>query len=154
MQTLNTFSLKQQTLLAFLAASPDDAVDAVRIMKGIFLLSQKARPETLPAEERYEFEPYHYGPCSFAIYDDLRAFESFGLIKTTNKIGESWQRYQVTSQGIETARSSELSPRLWKYIQKLNNYVRSLSFSELLKKFIVNFLNMQRRAFSFIEVLS
>lgn len=124
---------KQQTLLAFLAASADVELDPIRIMKGLFLLAQEAKSSTLAYEDKYEFVPFNYGPCSFEVYRDLDYLRSKCLIKQTRQSAESWFRYSITEDGLRVFASLDLNVHLNKYIRILNEFVRSLSFADLLK---------------------
>jgi hypothetical protein len=46
-------------LLAFKAESDSPALDPIRVQKGMFLVAEEGG---LPAEERYDFTPYSWGP--------------------------------------------------------------------------------------------
>jgi len=101
-------------------------------MKGMFLFAQQAAHEL---GEFYDFEPYHYGPCSFQIYRDLDALEADGLIRRKQPTGQLWSYTEPTSQGVEKA--SELarsaSTNLLNLLVNQRSLVASLSFSALLR---------------------
>ncbi len=126
-------------LLLFIAqpVSEDDkepqAVDPVRIMKGMFYFAVES---SAPMEEKYQFEPYHLGPVSFEIYDDLNHLLSEQLIAAQDVPGETWKRYFPTSQGA--ARAAELKgqahPELLEQLKAQKVKVSSLSFIDLLRR--------------------
>ncbi|MGO9343405.1 MAG: hypothetical protein ACLP6E_12940 [Acidimicrobiales bacterium] len=71
-----------------------DALDPVRIQKGIFLLSERG-----PAQGVYQFRPYNWGPFSPALYGDLDLLCRLGYLKTEQVPGRTWKRYSVTLRG-------------------------------------------------------
>lgn len=83
-------------LLAFIDAGGDRPADPVRLQKGLFLLAMSGE---LPAEERYAFEAYAYGPMSRALYADLRALARGGLVELVDVRGERWQAARITRRG-------------------------------------------------------
>lgn len=64
--------------LLILLDGADQPLDRIRIQKAMFLFAQVSKA---PAEEKYTFRPYHYGPFSFAIYPDLEDLVRLGLIR-------------------------------------------------------------------------
>lgn len=88
-------------LLLFLALrDAEQALDPVRLQKGLFLLSQEGG---IASQEAYEFEPYDYGPFSARIYRDLQDLLSSGWARDIPVQGYNWNRYAVTRTGIEQA---------------------------------------------------
>ena len=79
------------------------ALDPVRVQKGMFVLAER---NVLPAGERYSFEPYHYGPYSFELRDDLDALVEQGLVAAEAVPGYSWARYRLTEEGLAQLRAS------------------------------------------------
>jgi len=107
-------------------------MDRVRIQKAMFLFAERSKA---PSVEKYSFEPYHYGPFSFAIYPDLAKLERQGLIQSERK---SWTRspsYSVTQAGVrraESIRRTVPTPR-WELLLHLRNWVMERTFSQLLR---------------------
>lgn len=82
----------------------------------------------------YEFVPYSYGPCSFAIYDDLD--ELVGAGYTDRVEGASrWARYIVTDGGRRVNEEFERTntEQVGK-LAKIRQYVDSRGFSQLLRE--------------------
>ena len=89
-------------LLGFKGTGDTVALDPVRVQKGMFLLAQEGG---IPEDERYTFEPYHYGPYSFELKRDLNELVRSGLAAAHPVSGYSWHRYHLTKAGIEQARA-------------------------------------------------
>jgi uncharacterized protein YwgA len=88
-------------LLGFKGAN-GSALDPVRIQKGMFLFAQEA---DAPAEERYDFQPYNYGPYSFDLRNDLRQLVVEGLATEEPVPGYTWSRYRLTTEGMHKAKN-------------------------------------------------
>jgi hypothetical protein len=135
MRATGELSLRQQTLLAFLGGGDGQEIDPVRIMKGLFLFGQEAPSGWIPAEGRYDFEPYNYGPCSFDIYADLDALQRRGYIRTTAVAGRSWQYYSLTAAGVATLGEvvASMHPEALRYLGEIRQFVMKLPFRSLLQ---------------------
>lgn len=128
---------RSDRLLLLLGAPTEEGetppLDPVRIMKGLFLLNKEGNLDDPPD---YEFEPYHYGPVSLEVYDDLPELVEKGLIEELAVPGYSWSKYQLSSEG--TNRYQELraaSPQsAIAQVDKVKNTVSSLSFRALLRQ--------------------
>ena len=123
-------------LLVFLAAPLEKegtifGVDPIRIMKGMFYFVKDSLRFDV-----YDFEPYHLGPVSFAIYTDLDNLVEEGHVATEDLPGETWKRYYVTPTGLERAQELEMKadPTLLSALKEHKRFVCSLGFIELLRK--------------------
>lgn len=124
---------KQKMLLAFIGAKLG-AVDPIRIMKGMFIISKEARESWWRIPTRYRFVPYSYGPCSFEIYSDLEKLEKLRLLQSNQPPGQSWKYYSVTQRGknfLEMIKEGFI-PGSLEYTKKVREYVESVSFRTLL----------------------
>jgi uncharacterized protein len=124
---------RQQWLTVFLASPGGQYyTDQIRIMKGMFLLSQEG-----PGELRklYDFTPYHYGPFNTSVYHDLDALEADGLVRHDLVAGGSnRRRYAVTDKGRQAVSAMVgLGRRELEAVQSVKRHVTSLSFLDLLK---------------------
>lgn len=117
--------------LVALLSSPDKQLTPIQIQKTLFLLNQNI-PHALGGEV-YHFTPYNYGPFDSAIYRDLETAIDSGLVDAIPS-GGGWNEYRITPRG--EARASEtvqkLDPNALNYIRSLTQWVRSVSFRELL----------------------
>jgi uncharacterized protein YwgA len=122
-------------LILFLAADPGGALDPVRVQKGMFLL---AMTETLTDAERYEFEPYAYGPMSRSLYGDVRLLCHERVLDTTPIEGAAWRLLHLSSRGDRqaatlSAGATRERPDALVQVRAIRKRVSSLSFSELLE---------------------
>lgn len=122
---------RKDWILLLLHAAKDGHLDRVRIVKGLFLLSQES-PESL--ENFYRFYPYLYGPFSDEIYSDLDELIEENLIATDLNIPPSWSQYRLTDNGTSRAKKlwKALSKPIQKMLTEIAKTVQSLSFSKLL----------------------
>jgi uncharacterized protein YwgA len=97
-------------LLLIASEAGPEALDPVRLQKGLFLLAEEAG---LPRRERYRFVPYNYGPMSRGLYRGLRDLVRAGLVERRPGPGLGWGRYRATGAGRERARelAAGLGPR-------------------------------------------
>ena len=121
-------------LLLFIAEKPDNKeakLDPIRIMKGMFYFTNKSNIPSI-----YEFEPYHLGPVSFSIYDDLDTLIETGYVTTEDVPGETWKNYLVTEAGLSQAQElkSQTNAESLDILREQKNLVSSLGFIDLLKK--------------------
>jgi len=129
---------RRQWLLVFLGlptpGQPEaPTLDPVRIMKGMFLLSEQAQ---LARGQAYEFIPYLYGPCSFEIYRDLAHLVASGLVAAEQPWGRAWSLYTPTAQGRQEAERlmGGIEPRILAILGDIKQYVTSTSFRRLLRE--------------------
>lgn len=126
---------RQDWLILFLAADPGGPLDPVRVQKGMFLLAMAA---SLPDAERYEFEPYAYGPMSRRLYGDVRLLCRDRLLDTTPIEGAAWRLLHLSAQGARralelNARAAGEQPGVLAELAAIRRRISTLSFSELLE---------------------
>lgn len=127
-------------------------IDPIRIMKGIFLICK----EIEEFKDRYMFEPYLYGPCSFEIYSDLRQLITKGIVQEHTQEIHYWSLYSLTDAGEEIAQQivKQIPKKALNEISDVKQTITKLSFIELLRfiyqkypdyaqKSIFNVLNLQ-----------
>lgn len=109
------------------------ALDPVRVMKGMFLVGQQV---SLPAGQAYDFIPYLYGPCSFAIYSDLDELVAAGVVAAERPSGRAWNLYTPTPQGRQEAErlEGEVRPKVLSAVREIKQYVTSTPFRRLLRE--------------------
>lgn len=129
-------------LLLLLGTPTDQAetppLDPVRVMKGLFLLTEESNLDDPPS---YEFHPYDYGPVSLDVYDDLAELVEEGLLEALSVAGYSWSKYQLSSTGSSRYQDlkAALPQSVLEEVQKVKNTVSSLSFRALLRYVYVNY---------------
>jgi hypothetical protein len=121
------FAPKDWLLLLFHGAGKP--VDRVRIQKAMFLFAQRSKASD---HEKYEFEPYDYGPFSAAIYSDLARFEAADLIRREGSARSP--AYSLTTIGREAAGrlAAAVPTERLSYLQQVRAWVLARSFNQLL----------------------
>jgi hypothetical protein len=125
---------RRDLVLAILAAADGRTFTPVQIQKAVFVVCDQY-PELIDDGPKFHFEPYDYGPFDPDVYNELA-----GLARTGDAIiapsGQgNWNTYAASDAGI--TRGENLWDQLDKdasgYIQKISDWVRSLSFKRLVK---------------------
>lgn len=120
---------RRDLVLAVLAASNGARHSPVQVQKLFFLVDQRVASKV--GGPHFEFVPYDYGPFDRAVYDELRQLEADGLVE----IGTDgrYPSYALTPAGQVAGDTflNELPPQVVDYIRRLSDFVRSLSFSQL-----------------------
>lgn len=122
---------KDWTLLVINAAGPS-GLSPVQLQKSLFLIGENLRSEV--GESFYQFVPYNYGPFDPAVYADADRLILENLVKSVRVESKTWAYYVVTTEGEEKATElrAQISPRAFKYITSVVDWVQRLSFAQLL----------------------
>lgn len=122
---------KSELVLAVFAASKDAILTPVQIQKLLFLIDKKI-PQRVDGPH-FNFEPYDYGPFDKEIYLVLDKLSLSGDIEISCNSSTNVREYRLTPQG--QARGEEvlktINGTIVDYIKGLSEFVRSLSFAEL-----------------------
>lgn len=123
---------RQQFVLAALATDPIAEFAPVQVQKLFFLLDENL--SNVSGGSQFAFEPYDYGPFDKAVYRELEALRSKGLVNI-EQVGASagQRRYSLTPGGQQAGEQvlSQLPEFARQYMTNLSTWVRSLSFSRL-----------------------
>jgi uncharacterized protein YwgA len=106
-------------------------LDRIRLMKGMFLFAQS---NLVGARERYEFQPYDWGPFSRDIYRDLDALQEGALLAAFPE-GSRYAEYRVTELGRQQTERLQrsLPAQITDCLAEIKVTVTSKSFLELLE---------------------
>ena len=119
------------TLLFLGADGGPHPCDQVRIMKGMFLLSQTA---SLPLGGAYRFESHEAGPFDPQVDRDLDTLQLARLVSVQRFLGKVRRLYELTDQGWQ--RFAELKGSLPREqlaaLESVKRQVTSQSIDELL----------------------
>jgi uncharacterized protein YwgA len=126
---------RRDWLLLLVAADDDVDLDPVRVQKGLFLLAQEGG---IPAEQRYAFVPYNYGPMSARVYRDADALVRRGLLERVPQPGYAWGRLRATPDGRARAAAlrggaQPVEQAALGRLTEIHRLVTSLGFAELLE---------------------
>jgi uncharacterized protein YwgA len=125
-------SLKPSDWLLLLLAEASDPLDRVRIQKSLFLFSKRSKA---PAEEKYIFQPYLYGPFSSTIYRDLDRLAEEGKVRVELHEGAASPFYRLSPTGRKAA--TELQEQVpqarLELLRAVRTWVSTKPFSVLLR---------------------
>ena len=119
-------------MLAALAANPGTSFEPVQIQKLLFLLDENLA--ATQGKKHFAFEPYDYGPFDKIVYEELETLETHGLVQIIAISGNfSRRKYSLTLEGQEKGEKAleKFEPKAQEYIKNLSNWVRKLSFAQL-----------------------
>ena len=94
----------------------------------------------------YDFRPYNYGPFDVKVYQDLEALGKSGLVRIDGYRGQ--RRYALTPHGRELGRATlnEFPGAAKAYIKAVADWVRSLSFADLVGAIYRAYPQMRERS--------
>ena len=115
------------------AASHGGGLTPVQVQKALFLVGE-SKLAGLPTDY-YEFIPHNYGPFQAAIYVDADELTLEGFLTQAPVSGRAWSVYHITPSGQARALQvqTEANAALAEYAKVIAQWVKSLSFSELLR---------------------
>lgn len=120
---------RKDFVLAVLSSCPDATYNPVQVQKLFFLIDMKIpKPVDGPY---FDFAPYDYGPFDKRVYSTLELLTEEGLVAIEETTG--YRSYTTTKRGQMKGQKlfETLPEKARTYIIKLSDYVRSLSFKEL-----------------------
>jgi uncharacterized protein len=120
---------RRDVTLMVLASADGQSFTPVQIQKALFLLSREAS-ELFDKGSRYTFTPYDYGPFDRAVYLDIDELAAEGKAAVSN---DQLRRFAATATGLEQGRKalSKLGANEQKYVREVVDFVRRLSFADL-----------------------
>lgn len=118
-------------VLTAMAPAGTDPYSPVQIQKLLFLLDMNIADAT--GGPHFSFEPYDYGPFDKHVYRELEALESDNLVEIGPSIGLNTKTFRLTCDGEARGQKAlcALPLSIQTYIKEASDFVRSLSFSQL-----------------------
>ncbi len=123
---------RQKYVLAVFAAAGDDVqFSPAQVQKLFFLLDKKISPSI--GGQKFDFQPYDYGPFDRAVYEELDLLSRQGYIQIHQGSTPAGRRYMLTLTGSRQGASalSGYVDRARNYMGEAARWVRSLSFAQL-----------------------
>jgi hypothetical protein len=137
---------QEEIILAALCPPGGVPHTPVQVQKLLFLIDRNLAP--LIGGPKFNFEPYHYGPFDLAVYSTLQELAKQGLVEITRSSEGNWRDYRLTPEG--QSRGSDvlaaLDARARDYVQKASDFVRRLSFTELVSAIYKAYPEMRERS--------
>ncbi len=120
---------RRELVLAALSAAEGAHYTPVQIQKLCFLIDENL--SEIIGGKTFNFKPYDYGPFDKAVYEELESLANAGDVDICP--GRKWSQYHLTSEGQKKGKAllRNMDPDAQDYIQRVSEFVRSLSFTEL-----------------------
>lgn len=135
---------RKALVLAGLAAGGECTYTPVQVQKLFFLIDRNAAH--LLGGPCFNFEPYNYGPFDADVYRTLEGLQADGLVEIA-KDG-TMNTYRPTEQGKQEGEKALglYDPKLSEYIKHISEFVRSLSFNQLVSAIYKAYPDMKQNS--------
>jgi len=132
---------KKEIVLAALAPAKGSRHTPVQVQKLLFIIDKEI--PALVNGPYFNFQPYNYGPFDKAVYDELIELASEGYVETIPE--NTWLSYRLTQtgQGEGDRLLGSLHADAQEYIGKASEFIRSLSFLQLVSAIYKAYPEMQ-----------
>lgn len=136
---------QEELVLAALAAAKGDAHTPVQVQKLLFLIDENIGKDL--GGRFFDFQPYDYGPFDKQVYAVIDKLEDRGQAEVIHG-GWARRRYRLTEEGQSRGEDilEELGDREREYIKSVSDWVRRLSFSQLVSKIYQKYPHMAERS--------
>ena len=133
---------RREIVLAGLSTGNCDLYSPVQIQK-LFFLIDKNIADKINNKPFFNFEPYNYGPFDKDVYTTLGELAKEGLVEIIPQ--GSWDSYKLSNEGQKVGAEiiSSLSQPQQEYIKAVSEFVRKLSFSELVSAIYKEYPDMK-----------
>ncbi len=123
---------RKQIVLAAMSTGNCDLYTPVQVQKLFFLIDRNVA-EKLQGHAFFNFEPYNYGPFDREVYTTLNELTWDGYVETVPQ--GTWTSYKLTDKGQDIGAKilDSIPENLRNYIRNVSQFVRKLSFSELVR---------------------
>ena len=120
-----------QFVLAAMSPAVVESFSPIQIQKLLFVLDENVPAQT--GGPYFNFQPYDYGPFDKAVYEELDQLRSQDLVEVSGTGWQSFRQYGLTGSGFKQGERffKELPDVVQPYIIEVVEFVRSLSFAEL-----------------------
>ena len=120
---------RRHLVLAALSVAKGATHTPVQVQKLFFLIDQEISDQV--GGPHFDFEPYNYGPFDQEVYRELDALAEDGYVEMVPQ--STWSSYRLTDEGQAegTRHLAALDRTARTYIRQASEFVRSLSFTDL-----------------------
>ncbi len=120
---------QKDLVLACMAAANGASYQPVQIQKLIFLFQERTNKGGI-----FNFIPYDYGPYDPEIYHRLEELSDEGSVEIVGGPYAKRRLYKLTPDGVQRAKAelNKLSQSDQDYLTRLSEWVRSVSFAQLI----------------------
>ena len=120
---------RQEVILAGMTPAKGAPHSPVQVQKLFFLIDRNI--SHLIGAHHFDFKPYDYGPFDPAVYHELEALAREQLVDIS--LNNNWRTYRLTVAGQMQGDTllAALNPHARAYIERASQFVRELSFTQL-----------------------
>lgn len=120
---------REEIVLAALSTGNCDLYTPVQVQKLFFLIDNNIADRI--GGPHFNFEPYNYGPFDKEVYTVLEELSLKGYVEIISQ--GPWRSYKLSESGQREGSQllSTLNVNVQQYIKNVSEFVRSLSFAEL-----------------------
>jgi uncharacterized protein len=124
---------RRELVLALLAAADGRPYTPVQLQKAVFLVTRNM-PHIVQGPG-FQFAPYDYGPFDSDVYNEALALRLADQAAIAPSPVGRWNTYSATESGVKNGRAvlEALPAPAQKYLREVSAWVRSQSFSSLVK---------------------
>ena len=134
---------RDQIILAAMSTVGQKSFRPVHIQKLFFLIDDRLCKKT--GGPHFAFKPYDYGPFDQDVYHELDNLVQDGLVEISDPGQDGPRSYWLTDAGQELgdAALSTLEPLTQNAIDRLANFVRPLSFGDIVSAIYLEYPEMK-----------
>jgi hypothetical protein len=135
---------RKDLVLAILAASGGRPYTPVQIQKAVFIVCDQV-PDLIDEGPGFNFRPYDYGPFDADVYADIADLQLSGEAVIAPSGSGNWNTYAASDAGLSRGQGLlyEMEEDEYQYLEKISNWVRSLSFNRLVKSIYDKYPHMR-----------
>ncbi len=134
---------REDFMLAVMSHAGNRTFTPVQVQKLFFLLDRNVPdPQNGPY---FDFEPYDYGPFDKEVYEELDNLDEQEFVEVMKPFGHGVRTYRLTDEGkVLGEKHFEALPKdVQQYIEKTVDFVRSLSFADLVSAIYKEYPDMK-----------
>ena len=122
---------REAFMLAAMSPAGSNSFSPVQVQKLFFLLDENVAKQV--SGSYFDFQPYDYGPYDKDVYIELNQLEKEGLVEIITPTVQGVRSFRLTNEGQQAGNEvlGEFPEPIQQYIRDVVNFVRSLSFAEL-----------------------
>lgn len=137
---------RRKFMLAAMSPAGTENFSPVQVQKIFFLLDRNIADRT--GGVKFDFVPYDYGPFDIDVYNELENLQEDELVEVTRKPAFGHRTFQLTDQGLKEGQIalSELSDNSQDYIGRVVDWVRSLTFPQLVSAIYREYPDMKENS--------
>ncbi|MHB8471328.1 MAG: hypothetical protein ACYDC8_00480 [Gammaproteobacteria bacterium] len=121
---------KRELLLIALGSAGKHSHTPVQVQKLLFLIEKNIGDRI--GGPIFDFAPYDYGPFDASVYEVLRELEKEEFVSSSVST-RGWKLHALTDKGVDESKRliEGTDPVVTDYIKRASEFVRSLSFPDL-----------------------